>query len=211
MNDGDRIDLLLSPREVKLASHVTSKLSAGSWRVQSTYVNPDPADRTPITLQGRAAIVTPAALRLLDGHRGTLRKSLVLSGPLLALIDVNRTSDILELPDEVAGIVFLDDTLEQLKEIIALADGGYQVFPNKAVREMLGQKHRRQLIDNLPSLEREVLALVGRGRSNRDIAVALDIPETAVKSTVRATLRKLRFQNRTEAAVFLNRFAILLS
>jgi DNA-binding NarL/FixJ family response regulator len=50
--------------------------------------------------------------------------------------------------------------------------------------------------------ERQVLAEVGRGRSNREIARALGLAEKTVKAHVSAILAKLGVQDRTQAAVY---------
>ena len=49
--------------------------------------------------------------------------------------------------------------------------------------------------------EREVLAEIGRGRSNREIARALGLAEKTVKTHVSAILAKLGVQDRTQAAL----------
>jgi DNA-binding NarL/FixJ family response regulator len=53
----------------------------------------------------------------------------------------------------------------------------------------------------LTARQEEVLRLVGRGRSNREIAVALGISEGTAKNHVAAVLRALGVATRTEAAV----------
>ena len=50
--------------------------------------------------------------------------------------------------------------------------------------------------------EREVLAALSRGRSNREIARALSLSEETVKSHVSSILAKLDLQDRTQAAIF---------
>jgi DNA-binding NarL/FixJ family response regulator len=50
--------------------------------------------------------------------------------------------------------------------------------------------------------ERQVLAEVGRGRSNREIARALGLAEKTVKAHVSAILAKLGVHDRTQAAVY---------
>jgi two-component system, NarL family, response regulator LiaR len=50
--------------------------------------------------------------------------------------------------------------------------------------------------------EREVLAELSRGRSNREIARGLSLSEETVKSYVSALLAKLGLKDRTQAAIF---------
>jgi DNA-binding NarL/FixJ family response regulator len=50
--------------------------------------------------------------------------------------------------------------------------------------------------------EREVLAEVARGRSNREIARELTLSEKTVKAHVSAILTKLGVQDRTQAALY---------
>jgi NarL family two-component system response regulator LiaR len=54
----------------------------------------------------------------------------------------------------------------------------------------------------LSARERDVLAALSRGRSNREIARALSLSEQTVKSYVSSILTKLDLQDRTQAAIF---------
>jgi two-component system, NarL family, nitrate/nitrite response regulator NarL len=54
----------------------------------------------------------------------------------------------------------------------------------------------------LSAREREILALIARGDSNKLIARELDIAETTVKIHVQHILRKLNLTSRVQAAVF---------
>ncbi|WP_426148530.1 response regulator [Polaromonas sp. DSR2-3-2] len=56
--------------------------------------------------------------------------------------------------------------------------------------------------DSLSAREREVLALIALGDSNKLIARKLDIAETTVKIHVQHIFRKLQFTSRVQAAVY---------
>ena len=62
--------------------------------------------------------------------------------------------------------------------------------------------HDRPDIDLLSVREREVLALIACGDSNKVIARKLDIAETTVKIHVQHILRKLQLTSRVQAAVY---------
>jgi two-component system NarL family response regulator len=55
---------------------------------------------------------------------------------------------------------------------------------------------------SLTAREKEVLELVARGRSNKEIASALGNAENTVKNQLKNILEKLHLQNRVQAAMF---------
>jgi len=59
--------------------------------------------------------------------------------------------------------------------------------------------------DILSEREREVLILIGRGATNREIAQKLVVSEHTVKSHLRSILSKLNIRNRQQAAVYAER------
>jgi DNA-binding NarL/FixJ family response regulator len=57
-------------------------------------------------------------------------------------------------------------------------------------------------VPKLTQREQEVLALVARGKSNKEIASALAIAENTVKNHLKNILEKLHLENRVQAATF---------
>jgi two-component system nitrate/nitrite response regulator NarL len=67
------------------------------------------------------------------------------------------------------------------------------------------QRATRQALQSLSPREREILALIARGDSNKLIARELDIAETTVKIHVQHILRKLGLSSRVQAAVYVTK------
>jgi NarL family two-component system response regulator LiaR len=72
----------------------------------------------------------------------------------------------------------------------------------RLVREVRDTSPRRGPLNPLSPRETEVLALLARGRSNREIARACTISEETVKAHVSSILAKLHLADRTQAAIF---------
>jgi two-component system nitrate/nitrite response regulator NarL len=73
-----------------------------------------------------------------------------------------------------------------------------------------GQSAERPLIDLLTPREREILALVARGDTNRQIAAALNIAENTVKNHIKNLLDKLSLDNRVQLAALAVKHEMLL-
>jgi two-component system nitrate/nitrite response regulator NarL len=100
------------------------------------------------------------------------------------------------------------DTQTLLNSIRRAADGESVIsaeMTSKLVRGLkAGPKAEAQPAekDKLSPREREILAFLAKGASNKEIARALDVAESTVKIHVQHILRKLNLSSRVQAAVY---------
>jgi DNA-binding NarL/FixJ family response regulator len=101
-----------------------------------------------------------------------------------------------------AGVVYKDiDPDALVRAIRSVHDGNVLLSQQAAGPLMRSSGAPGAGIDQLTSREREVLAELVKGKSNREIARALTVSEKTVKAHVSAVLAKLGVQDRTQAAV----------
>ncbi len=94
--------------------------------------------------------------------------------------------------DEIAGT------------IRAVHRGGTEISPR--IAERLAERAQRQ---SLSPREQEVLQLLVRGRSNKEIGAQLFISEETVKSHLKTLFAKLKVRDRTDAAISAVRHGIV--
>jgi len=100
-----------------------------------------------------------------------------------------------------AGVLYKDIDPDALVRAIRSVHDGNLLLAAEAAGSLLhgGTGNRA---DALTGREREVLALIAEGRSNREIARLLGVSEKTVKAHVSSVLAKLGVQDRTQAAVY---------
>jgi two-component system, NarL family, response regulator LiaR len=95
-----------------------------------------------------------------------------------------------------------------VKAILAAERGEVQLHPEvakKLMNEVIAPTKEADPLDELTEREREVLALLGHGLSNKEIAYKISVSEKTVKAHVSSILNKLNLPGRTHAALFASR------
>lgn len=95
-----------------------------------------------------------------------------------------------------AGFVGKDASLPVLLDAIRKVHAGEQVMPAETARRLANR-----FASQLSPRELEVLALLGRGMSNKEIGSALNVVESTVKVHVTNILSKLGVADRTQAVL----------
>jgi DNA-binding NarL/FixJ family response regulator len=108
------------------------------------------------------------------------------------------------------GYVLKDSQLDVLLQTIRSAALGQVRLSPRAAARLVQEMRSPKRHPLLTGREREVLRQVALGRTNKEIALCLNIEETTVKSHVSAILEKLGVQSRTQAALQAIQSALLL-
>ncbi len=110
----------------------------------------------------------------------------------------------LALRSGAAGVVYKDVDPDALVRAIRSVHDGHLLLAPEAAGSLVRNGGGWNPVDGLDALtgrEREVLAEIAKGRSNREIARALTVSEKTVKAHVSSVLAKLGVQDRTQAAL----------
>ncbi|NLN20130.1 MAG: response regulator transcription factor [Firmicutes bacterium] len=114
------------------------------------------------------------------------------------------------LKSGAAGYVLKDAEPEELVAAVRAVAAGGSYLSEQATAQLLdhldmrsgAEPVRDQPVEPLSQREREVLQLIARGQSNREIAEHLFLSETTVKTHVTNILQKLNVKSRTQAALY---------
>ncbi len=156
-------------------------------------------------------ILMDVLMPVMDGIAATeaLRRELP-ETEILALTSVLEDSAVIEMMRAGAiGYLLKDvDGDELCKALHAAAAGRVQLAPEAAAR-LLRELRTGEQAEPLTEREVEVLRLLGRGHSNREIASALHLKEETVKTHVSKILAKIGVRSRTQAALYAVRNGLL--
>lgn len=107
-----------------------------------------------------------------------------------------------------SGFILKDAPPEQLIEGVRVIARGDALLAPQVTRRLIAEFVRRPeqrlepRLEQLTSRERDVLGLVARGLSNREIAQKLGVGEATVRTHVGNVLAKLQLRDRVQAVVF---------
>ncbi len=141
-------------------------------------------------------------LRMLR-DRGNTAKVLILTS------FTEPTSVVPALRAGASGYLFKDVDPEALAQAVRAVHAGQVLLEPEVAAALVSGDGRSDRSTSLTEREREVLAEIARGRSNREIARALVLSEKTVKTHVSSILAKLGLADRTQAALYAVRSGIV--
>ncbi|HMF04651.1 MAG TPA: response regulator transcription factor [Acidimicrobiia bacterium] len=117
-----------------------------------------------------------------------------------------------------SGYLLKEISIEELADAVRAVARGHSLISPSMASKLLSEfnalvqqaeERHRSLLPNLTDRELDVLKLVAKGLSNREISEELYISENTVKNHVRNILEKLHLHSRMEAVVYAMREKLL--
>ncbi len=125
---------------------------------------------------------------------------------VIVLTTYDTDEDIFRAMQSGARSYLLKDmSTEEISGTIRAAHEGHAYVPPR-IADRLAERAQRP---SLSPREHEVLQLLVRGRSNKEIGSHLDISEETVKSHLKTLFAKLKVRDRTDAAISAVRLGIV--
>ena len=140
-----------------------------------------------------------------DDGVATLRalRAAGVTGKVLVVTSFNELAQLLPAVREgAAGIVYKNIDPAALANAIRSIHNGHVLLPPEVASAFMAGGAGPDRIGHLTARERDVLAQIARGRSNREIARELNLAEKTVKTHVSSILMKLAVDDRTQAALY---------
>jgi DNA-binding NarL/FixJ family response regulator len=119
-----------------------------------------------------------------------------------------------------SGYLLKDMPSEELAQAIRLVHGGYtQLGPGLMEKLMINVPDPKTVeaentpkdLTHLTSREKDLLRLIGKGCTNREIATQLHLAEGTIKTYVTHLLDRLNLKNRAQVAIYSNSIALALN
>jgi NarL family two-component system response regulator LiaR len=107
---------------------------------------------------------------------------------------------------KTAPRTYLLDAIRKVADGIPYLPSGIAQKLFKGLRKMKTPLPGRSAVDEpLTSRQEDILALMGEGRSDREISEMLHLTEATVRSHVHNIIRRLGVENRSQAVAYINR------
>jgi len=106
------------------------------------------------------------------------------------------------------GYILKDSPAEDLVRAVRAAARGEHPIDPKAAGALLVERGQPRPLDGMSAREIEVLALVGAGLPNKEIARRLQISERTVKGHLTSIFRQIGATDRTQAALWAQRHGV---
>ncbi len=112
------------------------------------------------------------------------------------------------------GYLLKDTPIEEIADAIRAVIKGYTQLGPGLFQKFLTQPHHhvpvelQKSLENLSPREKEVLALVAKGASNKEIAQELYISERTVKAHITSILSQLSLRDRTQVAILATQYGL---
>lgn len=152
----------------------------------------------------------------MDGIEATSRITAESDALVIMLTTFDNEDNVLEsLQSGASGFLLKNSDPAQLVQAVLAAADGHALLAPEVTRQViqrgvgtsegrrgLARVEDRRALAGLTHREREILRLVGRGLSNREIAEYLVVGEATIKTHVSSCLHKLRLRDRVKLVVF---------
>ncbi|PIG92587.1 response regulator transcription factor [Gloeocapsopsis sp. IPPAS B-1203] len=156
-------------------------------------------------------VLMDVKMPLMDGREAT--RLICQAFPNISVLVLTTFDDDQYISDAIRagakGYLLKDMPSEELAQAIRLVHRGYTQLAPKLIEKLIAGIPATkaplvpsQLQSQLTRREQEVLQLIGRGCTNRDIAEQLYISEGTVKTHVNHLLNRLELRNRAQLAIY---------
>jgi DNA-binding NarL/FixJ family response regulator len=198
------IDVLLVDDHALMRSGLRGVI-AGSTDIQVVGMASDGAEAvSAVATTDPHVVLMDLSMPGMDGVTAT--RQITELYPDVAVVILTSYSDeqrVLEAMDAGAiGYVLKDTDPVHLLAAIRSAAQGHSPLDPRVARTILHSRRAAPTASELTEREEEVLALVGRGLANKQIARALDIREGTVKAHLTSVFQRIGVRDRTSAALW---------
>jgi DNA-binding NarL/FixJ family response regulator len=141
--------------------------------------------------------------------------------PAIKVLALSTFDDDLDIAQSMRagakGYLLKDTPTIELVEAIRLVDRGYSQMGPGLMEKLVTQVPdivapdaiNSAIITQLPQREQEVLQLIAKGYTNREIGLQLNLAEGTVKTYVSHLLNRLTLRNRSQLAIYANSIAFV--